>query len=221
MRTGIFFHCAFSSVILLLLFSGCAVNRTMSYTELGTKVDYKITKSLAISFHDRRQEVVSGSEKPTFCGHVKSTGQIPYNIQTKSLQPVAQEFTESVVKSLAGQGVDVKAIISNYNMLPDSVISLLNNAKQQRSVYFKIDKWKSEATPGMVKILYEVTYDFDCMIFDSDGKLLYDKRLTNFKSMEKGSVVNMKEMQEFSDQAFRDAVLGFLNSNEVMAVLQK
>jgi hypothetical protein len=37
--------------------------------------------------------VLSGKEKVTFCGHMNSSAQIEYNIQTKSGKPLADEFS--------------------------------------------------------------------------------------------------------------------------------
>lgn len=44
--------------------------------------------------------MLDGKEKPTWVGHLDSTAQIDYNMQTQSGKELAEEFSGSLVNSL-------------------------------------------------------------------------------------------------------------------------
>ena len=80
-------------LLTIITFTSCAVNRKMVFENKKVEIDNNFNKKINVVFQDSRNYVLSGKEKETFCGHMNSSAQIQYNIQTKSGKPLADELS--------------------------------------------------------------------------------------------------------------------------------
>src|SRR5512138_967536 len=86
--------------IIAITMAGCAVGRTLSFTNSKAQSNFRSKEKLAIAVLDQREEVISGKKKPTYCGVIHSGMQIGYNVNTSSGLPLADEFLASLAGSL-------------------------------------------------------------------------------------------------------------------------
>jgi len=209
-----------AAVLLLMYFSGCAVGRKMSYENKEVKPDYTITKSILTSFQDKRPEVLAGSEKQSWCGHMNSTAQIPYNMQTESGRPLAEEFTNSMASSFSKQGVSAAGLVVDMNTKADSILQVFTSGDKERLVMFTLNKWESSATPRFSDIHYEVFFNIDLKVYDKSGTLLASSNVHDNVFKNQDMAVNLKRLQAMADEVFITQVRALLNDEAVKASLR-
>lgn len=202
-------------------FSSCAVGRKMSFTNKEADPGYTTSKSTVVIFQDKRVEVLSGKEKPTFCGHSNSTGQISYNIQTESGKPLADEFAESVTAAYNKAGGSAATLLVNMNTSLDSIMETFKAGTKDRLLYFTIDKWESRATPLFSSIRYEVIYELELNVYNPAGTLLSSNKTQNIVVKEEGVATSMKKMQAIADDTFKEQVRVLFSGDAVKKSLSE
>ena len=207
-------------IALVVLFASCAVGRKMSYENKEVKPGYTTTKTLQVGFMENREVVLSGKEKPSFCGHLSSTVQIEYNMQTESGKPLVDEFTGSVAGSLTKQGVQATPVYIPLRRPADSVIALFTASGRDRLLMFKVSQWESRATPKFSSIFYQVRYSIEVKVYDQTGKLLATEEVRDaFENEEPDLATSVKKLQAVSDEVFREQIRVLFNKENVKAAL--
>jgi hypothetical protein len=213
--------CAAFYLLLVFLFSNCTVGRKMGFENKEVAPEWKSPRTVVISFVDKRDEVVSGKEKPTFCGHLRSSAQIGYNMQTSSGKPLAEDFTQSVTQSLDKKGNNVVAQLLPVNTSTESALRQFANHKRDRFLIFSINKWEASATPRFTTITYEVIYNLDLKVYDSTGTLLAGSEEHDITKKEEGDLgTSVARLQSIADEVFISKIKALLNAPAVKATLQ-
>ncbi|ULQ55703.1 hypothetical protein KJS94_13720 [Flavihumibacter rivuli] len=212
-------HVLFAMLIGLFLLVGCSVGRKMSFEEKKVAPDYASAKSMLVSFQDQRPDVLSGKEKPSFCGHMKSTGQIEYNMQTESGKPLAEEFTNAVSKGLTEKQLNNSPLVVTHLTSFDSIRQAFTSSGKERLVFFTIRKWEAEETPTFTTIKYEVLYDLKLDIYDQSGQLLASETTQDIFVDKKGVAGSVKVLQQLADEIFQTQVKALFNREKIRASL--
>ena len=197
----------------------CVVGQKLSFENKDAGPGYSVTKTATIVFQDQRSEVLSGKEKPSFCGHSNSSAQISYNIQTESGKPLADEFARSVSNAYGNAGANAGMLIVNMNTKPDSVLQVFNAGDKERLLFFTIRKWESRATPLFSSIRYEVIYYLELNVFNKQGELLASATTQDIVVKEQGAATSMKQMQAMADEVFKEQVKKLLSKEDVKKFL--
>jgi hypothetical protein len=187
----------------------------MTYENKAMDLGFSPSKTAAIVFQDKREEVLTGKEKPSFCGHSNSSMQISYNIQTNSGKPLADEFAFSVTSSYNKSNVFASALLVNMNTSADSAQQVFKAGNTERLLYFTIYKWESRAMPLVINIRYEVICKLELKLYDKRGELLASNTVQDIVVKEQGAATSMKKMQEMADDVFSKQVRLLLSKEEV------
>ncbi|HLO81067.1 MAG TPA: hypothetical protein VK166_08920 [Chitinophagaceae bacterium] len=192
----------------------------MSFENKNINPDYSTAKAMIVGFQDNRAYVLDRKQLPSFCGQMKSTAQIPYNIQTQSGKPLAVEFTNSVVGSLAKLGIKAQPMTIGLNTQQDSILAQFNRTDAERLVYFNIKQWESNMTPRVVDIRYDVTWELIISVYDRMGNLLATKSTVDRMTTEEPQLAgSQKFLQQTADKVFVAQVKALLNDPGVKASL--
>jgi hypothetical protein len=207
-------------LLILLILTGCAPGRKMSFENKNIEPDYSTARSMLVGFQDNRSYVLERKQKPSFCGQHKSTMQIPYNIQTKSGKPLVMEFTNAVVGSLGKIGFRAQPITIELNMQQDSILARFNRTDAERLVYFNVKQWESNMTPRVVDIRYDVTWELIISVYERSGNLLAIKSVADRFTTDEAQAAGSKEfLQQTAKQIFAAQVKALLNDPAVKASL--
>ncbi len=208
------------SLFLLLLFTGCAIGRKMSFENKNVAPDYTKAKSMIVGFQDSRAYVLEGKQKPSFCGQLKTTVQIPYNMQTKSGKPLAVEFTNAVVASLSKLDIKAMPMLIELNTQQDSMLARFNRTEAERLVYFNVKQWEANLTPTFTDMRYDVTWELVISVYDRSGSLLATKSVADRVTKKPFQLAGSKEyLQIIADEVFTAQVKILLNDPAVKASL--
>jgi hypothetical protein len=216
MKTNHYAH--FLLAITLLVSSGCAFNRTLSYQRVDTRIAPPQDPAL-IAFHDQREYVLSGKEKTTFCGHVNSSAQIAYNVQTKDGLPLSTELAKAVSASMNDDGGKTTYLTTDPHWNQDSLVALIKSKAIARTLLFTLTEWEVSALPLFSTIRYEVRYDMALSVYDNKGELLVSTTTYGSRRKEEGVAVSMKKMQAYSLDILQDVVHELLTKEPVRQVI--
>jgi hypothetical protein len=191
-------------ILLLLLtiitFSGCTVSRKLSFEDKQAGPDYNMSKTAAVAFIDQRPNVLSGRSKPSLCGHIKSTVQISYNVQTKDAIPLSDEFAQSVSNSYSKAGEAATAINVGTLASQETVIAAFKKDSKDRLLLFSIKEWDARGTPGFSTIRYEIICEFVLQVYNKNGELLASDSTHDMLAREQGVAVSVKQLQAIADE---------------------
>jgi hypothetical protein len=209
-----------TGIALIAMFASCAVGRKMSYENKEVKPGYTTTKTLQVGFLENREAVLAGKEKPSFCGHLSSTAQIEYNMQTESGKPLVDEFTGSVAGSLTKLGVQATPVFIPLRRPADSVIAMFAASGRDRLLIFTVNQWESRATPKFSSILYQVRYGIDVKVYDQSGTLMATAEVHDiFEKDDPDLATSVKKLQSVSEEVFREQMKILFNKENIKAAL--
>lgn len=203
-------------VALIIVLAGCAFGKKMTFENKEIDAGTTVYKPVAVAFHDQRPEVLSGREKPSYCGHSNSTGQIGYNIQTASGKPLAAEFTNALVASLTKRQITAEAMMVTHTQPADSILLTFKNGKMERLLFFTIALWDATMRPKFSTIEYEVVYDLDLKVYDREGTMLANGHSKNFWRVEDPDLATSNnKLQRYADSVFVREIRSLLKDPKV------
>lgn len=208
-----------AGVILAWALSSCAVGRKLSFENSLTDPGYKPTGKIAIVFQDKRPDVLSGKEKPSFCGHAYGGYAIAYNVQTESGKPLAQDFSQAMQKTLEQKGVPVTVYTLEPTGDDKTIINQFQQSGYDKMLCFEITRWESRCTANFANMRYEANGGFMLKVIDKSGTVLAQQEIKDQLIREQGAGLNMKVLQEEADELFKKLMQDLMNHEKIKAVL--
>lgn len=209
-----------TAILSVILLSSCAVGRKLSFENSPADPGYKPAGKVALVFQDKREEVLNGKEKQSFCGHVYGGYAIAYNVQTQSGKPLSQDFSLALQKSLQDKGVPVTV----YTIEPAEDIQKVTEQFIQsgydKLLCFTITRWESRCTSNFANMRYEANGGFVLKVMDKNGTTLAEQDVKDQLVREQGAGVNMKVLQAEGDQLFKQLMQQLLNHEKIKSTLQ-
>lgn len=206
-------------LLTIITFTSCAVNRKMVFENKKVEIDNNFNKKINVVFQDSRNYVLSGKEKVTFCGHMNSSAQIQYNIQTKSGKPLADElslFFTNTYNSNKDLATPIFVAPSNKK---DSIINNLKNSNSEFMIYVSIYDWETRATPLFTSIRYEMIHKLHFEIYNKNGDKITEYNAQDATKEKKGLAGSLKSMQITADNTIKNEVKRFLELPSVKNIL--
>ncbi len=147
-------------VLLCLLFSlaACSNGRKIDYSQAYPVVPQTFAKAVEVQVIDERPYVVSGNKKGHFVGLIRGSYYIPYDVNTRSGEPLAQELQKSLLGGFQHKGVTARAVDGNARQASSADAMLLS---------IRVREWKSESFMGVV-----LTHALTADVLDSQGQRL-------------------------------------------------
>jgi hypothetical protein len=195
------------------------VGRKLSFDATVNDPGYTPKGKLAIVFQDKRENVLSGKEKPSFCGHVYGGYAIAYNVQTQSGKPLANDFSQMLKNTLEQKGVPVTAY---YTDPPDTVsktVELFQQSDNDKLLYFTITRWESRCTANFANMRYEANGGLKLSVLDKKGNLLGEQEIKDQLVKEQGAGLNMKVLQQQANELLNKLMNELMNHEKIKPLL--
>lgn len=145
-------------LMLLLSLAACSNGRKIDYSQAYPEVPQTFAKSVEVQVIDDRPYVLSGNKKGHFVGLIRGSYYIPYDVNTRSGEPLAQELQKSLLGGFERKGVKARAVDSKISQASSADAMLLS---------IRVREWKSESFMGVV-----LTHALTADVFDSRGQRL-------------------------------------------------
>jgi len=155
-------------LILAAALTGCAGGKSFDYSVISVNVETEGTnKEIAIGVHDQREYIKNGDKYPQYVGTQRSTAYVPWNINTKSGLPMAEDFMHSIANSMKSKGFEINLVSLSEKESKKQAITHLKETDDKRLLLFTIDKW-------FFDIFYKIrmSYSMKLEVFDSKGRIL-------------------------------------------------
>ncbi len=144
--------------IAFVLLSGCAYGRKVDYAHSYPALAAAPVQAVEVQVTDARPYVLSGNKKGTFVGLVRGSYYIPYDVNTRSGQPLANDLQAALIGGFERKGVAVEMAEANARAASKSDALLLA---------VSVHEWKSEAAFGEI-----LTYSLRAELIDQAGQRL-------------------------------------------------
>src|SRR4051812_18081252 len=90
---------------------GCAVGQTYKYSDAPMSLEgVSSAGAVAIAVQDARPYVISGNKAPTFVGLQRGGFGNPFDVNTQSGGPLANEIRDAIARALKARGVSVTPV---------------------------------------------------------------------------------------------------------------
>lgn len=206
-----------SLVIALLSLSlgACAVGNRHEYSKVTPELAVSTKNSVAIGVHDERPYVVSGGKETSFVGLSRGGFGNPFDINTQSAKPLADDMNETLLQAFKRNGVDVKTIQIKPAESDNAARQVLVALGQQRSILLTLSEWKSDTYQNT-----SLAYDVRLTVLGPNGAVLADKTLKGNENLG-GSVMNPPaHAKEVVPVAYRRTLDALLSSPEIQQAIQ-
>jgi hypothetical protein len=195
---------------------GCAFGRSVDYqAPIELSIQGNSTQ-LALAVLDHRPYVVSGEKGPSFVGLQRSGYGIPFNVNTASGQPLADDFSNSIAGALSAKGFKVTEIALPATTSTDEAISPLVGSNSSRALLLEVSEWKTD-TASRAALYYALALS----VFDERGNRIAHKELSGRDNLG-GSFWDLDPAASAADvarEAFKRKVWALFDDPEVKDAL--
>ena len=154
--------------------AGCAFGQKITYSNSVADVDATGTETVAVATLDQRPYVLSGKKSPSFVGLSRGGYGNPFDVETPSGAPLADEISESVSRSLTERGFKASSIKVAPSQGRHVAIEGLTKTGAERLVLISLTEWKSDKY-FRTSLIEDVTVK----VLDSTGKELATAHFTS------------------------------------------
>jgi hypothetical protein len=155
-------------VVFAAILTGCAGGRSYDYTAIPIDSHLEGSKErIALGVHDQREYVKNGEKYPQYVGTQRSPAYVPWNVNTTSGLPMADDFLQNIGKSLSQDGYTVNLVSLPETESRKQVLTQLKATGEHRLLLFTINEWFFD-----VWYKTRMSYSMKLEVFDSNGRLL-------------------------------------------------
>ncbi len=158
---------------------GCAVGRTYNYAE--TPIALQGTSSagiVAVGVEDERPYVLSGNKPERFVGLMRGGFGNPFDVNTKSGRPFAEELRDAIVRAMKARGIQAVPVAIPVRDTPAAATQRLVATKARRSVLVMVREWKSDTMMAT-----DLHYDLTLAVLDAGGNRLAESTLRGMDNL--------------------------------------
>jgi hypothetical protein len=148
--------------------------RRSPYSHTTADVDAQGDKTVAVATLDQRPYVLSGKKTAAFVGLSRGGYGNPFDIETPSGAPLANEISDSVSRSLAERGFKTSVVIVAPSESRHVAIEAMSKTGAERLVLISLAEWKSDKY-----IRTSLIEDVKVKVLDSSGKELASAGFTS------------------------------------------
>jgi hypothetical protein len=160
------------SVFSILIVSGCAVGNKHNYSDSAPNIKGTLGNKLGLGTQDQRVYVISGDKSAAFVGLSRGGFGNPFNVETESGKPLADDITNAVSRALSKKGVQVTEISIPLQMDQADVVKKLTQSGN-KAVFISIKEWKSDTYQNTA-----LNYNIQVQVIDMSGKVIAQKSIS-------------------------------------------
>ena len=171
------------ALLIVLMLSGCAFGRKTDYSGKSNFNIQPQKQKIIVAVHDMRPYVQNNHSPSNYTGTSRSLNGIPYNVTTKSGNPLADDFGQLIVNTMVFRNVSATQQVVPYSWTLDEFKkNVLGKHKGSNVYYIEMAEWKTESYMNT-----GLTYDLKLLVFDDQanevkinqetGSFKFDKNL--------------------------------------------
>ena len=200
-------------LIVTVLLAGCDL--TVPYVST-VPLPERGSGRIAVATVDERPEVLAQQKPPTFVGIMRGRVGIPLDRLTHDGRPLADDFSSTMVDSLAGNGFQAAALTLPPRHDGSDALKQLETSGASRWVLLEIRQWQSETYTNST-----LTYDVTLHVFAADGQELAAVIDAKQEDTKNGSFFNpIKRSDDVVQQFYEHKIVEWFSDPKIEAALQ-
>jgi hypothetical protein len=156
----------------IAMLGGCAIGVTHEYQNAAPELKASAGTKLGLGVQDKRVYIVSKNKPETFVGLSRGGFNNPFDVNTVSGKPLADDFTQTIQAALSSKGVKVSALSLPVGTDESEAIKRLS-AAGDKAIFIVIYEWKSDTFVDTT-----LAYDIQAKVIDASGKVLASKKMS-------------------------------------------
>jgi len=203
---------------LALVASGCyaaAFGNTHRYDDVVANLSYSGARRVAVATRDERPYVVSGDKQPQFVGLTRGGYNNPFDVKTTSGQPLADDMSQALERSLDAKGFDAAAVLVVPGEDEGGVVAKAGAAGAERVLVLTLREWKSDTM-----LATWLRYDVSLRVLDPKGALLGEASLVESQELGGSPYDPPANAERAIPRAFRRALEALLEEPAIAAALR-
>ncbi|NLA41085.1 MAG: hypothetical protein GX874_06705 [Smithella sp.] len=121
-----------------------AIGQNANYADAWPKIEYGSDINIAVGVYDQRPYIIDGEKSPTYTGTVRPFTGNPWNVNTKSDKPLADEIASAVVSGFLHVGIQAQSISIAFSDSQQAAIEKLRHLGKKRIVLITLQEWRSD-----------------------------------------------------------------------------
>lgn len=185
------------------------------YHEISLNLTPSGTTAILLAVHDQRTEMISTGKEPEFVGYMRSGFGIPFNIGTKSGQPLAVDLANVIGNALIKKGFAVKNMPTSPSETHEQLVQKMKEAKAGMPVILHLTTWHSDC--------YQVVwyyYNLVLQVYDTEGKFIGQKMIEGKESVGSSFWNPPKFARKNLPPAMKKRLEELFNSPEIVALIK-
>jgi len=152
---------------------GCVIGRTYSYTDASVALQgVSSSGTVAVGVQDNRPYVTSGGKPDKFVGLMRGGFGNPFDVNTQSGDPLANEMRDALVKSLKEKRITVTPVLIGHSDSASTAKRTLVATNARRLVLVTLTEWKSDTMMNT-----SLHYDVALQVMDERGNSLATNKI--------------------------------------------
>jgi len=198
----------------IFLTSGCVAGQKIDYTAPIPKLTKQGNKTVAVGVHDQRPYVKNAEKFPRYVGTLRMGNGIPFDMETMSKKPLAQDMRGVLVQAFENAGY--KAVPMKVEFSDDQKDVLINfkNIDADRFLLLTLNEWRNDS-------LYNTTLYYNAVlaVYNRALKQLAKSKVSGRKDLEGADEYTVHYIQKAVPKAFQELLEKMLNDAKVQAAL--
>ncbi len=200
-------------LLVLVLMAGCAIGNKYDYraSSINLPVKSETHSKLVLSVEDSRSYVQQGDKKANFVGLQRGGFGNPFNVTTKSGNPLSEDMAVAITTALENAGYQVICMNGLYDKT--LLMSAANENGASRIVILTVNEWKSDIYMNMT-----LHCDVALRVCDVDGNVLAENS-AKFVDNIGGAHISQSKNSEIVADEFAKRVGYLFNKKEIRDAL--
>jgi hypothetical protein len=162
------------AMILLIIFIiiGCGP-RGIRYTATLSNLECTSNRSVAVAILDERPYILNKEKDPSFVGIMRGGYGNPFNTQTESGAPLADDMLATFTDSLRTKGFTVMPLKTSTTDSLNSVMAKFSASGADRLIFMDVKEWQSDYLPrAFTSERSNLFLNVEVTVFDSSQKVI-------------------------------------------------
>jgi len=197
-----------------LLLSACAVGNQHDYTTAMPQLTVQGSGSVAVAVQDQRPYILDHDKKENFCGLYRGGFGNPFDVTTKSGNPLATDFRNTIVAALKNRGLVAEPVESALALSDEEAKQALLAAAKDHALLLVIKEWKSDTYLNTA-----LHYNLTLTVYDKAGSASGASQISGKDNL--GPAALPKDARIAVAQAYQTKLETLLNDPKVVEALQQ
>ncbi|MBU2884994.1 hypothetical protein KO507_04340 [Gilvimarinus agarilyticus] len=202
-------------LVVVSLCSGCAVGVKHEYEVDPKRVWIRSDATVNVATLDHRPYVISGDKPESFVGLSRGGFGNPFDVVTKSRDPLADDISDTLVKALYQEGMSARKVPLRPSSSVEEAVEALQQEDADRYLLLLLSEWKGDSMMNVAFI-----YDFEIQVLDEKGTILVVEQYKDKENLGATDAFNPGGGIKIKNR-FRSLVPELFSSKEIRAALME